>query len=394
MDLPSKIGRYEVVRLLGQGGMGRVVLAKDTVLGRRVAVKTLRDDLGLPPELKASLTERMRNEAKAAAALSHPNMVTLFDMGEDEALGLYLVFEYVEGPTLRERLTDGPLAPLEVAKLARELGAALTHAHEAAVIHRDVKPENVILAKTGAKLADFGIARVPDSTLTQGGVMMGTPAYSAPEALAKGDFSAASDQFSLAATLYEALGGRRAFAGEDALEIATKVATLDPEPLSEGEPELGRRLVMGRAFGVLSRALAKDKTRRYLTCQAFGDALAASIDVRQSGAYATLPPPSHGSSIVPRATRRWQNLVAAGGLLVIATLVILGRRGEEQGASLSRTQNELERALASASASSRAPPPKPKLAPPRPTATAASAPTDAGAADAPPGPTLLAPQPL
>jgi serine/threonine-protein kinase len=226
MDLPSRIGRYDVEHLLGQGGMGRVLLARDTVLGREVALKVLRDDLGLTPELKAQLVHRMRQEARAAAALSHPAMVTLHDMGEDEHVGLYLVFERIVGPTLRERLHEkGALPPAEVARLARALGSALTHAHAAGVVHRDVKPENVMLSPVGPKLTDFGIARLPDSTLTRASTVLGTPAYSAPEAIASGAFGAQSDQFSLAATLYEALTGKRAFPGDDALMVATRVAT-------------------------------------------------------------------------------------------------------------------------------------------------------------------------
>ena len=360
MDLPTRIGRYDVVRLLGQGGMGRVVLANDSVLGRRVAIKTLRDDLGLPPDLRDRLKERMRNEAKAAAALSHPNMVTLHDMGEDPVLGLYLVFEYVEGPTLRERVADGPMTPLEVAKLGRELGSALTHAHASGVIHRDVKPENVILSKTGGKLTDFGIARIPDSTLTTAGATMGTPAYSAPEALALGEFSAFSDQFSLGALLYEALSGTRAFAGEDARVTASMIATTDPTPLANAESEGSRKLVMRRVDGVLMRALAKQKEVRYASCEAFGDALAAAIDTRSSGAFATLPPSSHSLSLIPGATtRRWQNLVAGLGLLVIVGLVLLGRRSNDD-----KHDPPTPDAGPSASASVSAKPP-PNVTPPR-----------------------------
>ena len=360
MDLPTRIGRYDVVRLLGQGGMGRVVLANDSVLGRRVAIKTLRDDLGLPPDLRDRLKERMRNEAKAAAALSHPNMVTLHDMGEDPVLGLYLVFEYVEGPTLRERVADGPMTPLEVAKLGRELGSALTHAHASGVIHRDVKPENVILSKTGGKLTDFGIARIPDSTLTTAGATMGTPAYSAPEALALGEFSAFSDQFSLGALLYEALSGTRAFAGEDARVTASMIATTDPTPLANAESEGSRKLVMRRVDGVLMRALAKQKEIRYASCEAFGDALAAAIDTRSSGAFATLPPSSHSLSLIPGATtRRWQNLVAGLGLLVIVGLVLLGRRSSDD-----KHDPLTPDAGPSASASVSAKPP-PNVTPPR-----------------------------
>jgi serine/threonine protein kinase len=207
----ARIGRYEIELLLGQGGMGRVFLARDTVLGRDVAIKVLRDDLGLTPELRAQLVERMRQEARATATLSHPAMVTLHDMGEDDRVGLYLVFERIAGPTVRERLHEtGPLPHAEIAQIARALGSALTHAHVAGVVHRDVKPENVMLSAVGPKLTDLGIARLPDSTLTRTTTVLGTPAYSAPEALASGTFGPESDQFSMAATLYEALTGQRA----------------------------------------------------------------------------------------------------------------------------------------------------------------------------------------
>jgi serine/threonine-protein kinase len=221
--LPRAIGRYDVVRLLGEGAMGRVLLAHDKVLDREVALKHLRADLAIPRDVRAALVTRMQHEARAAARVPHPNLVVLHDMGEDPVVGLFLVFEFVDGPTLKERLFDGPLSPVEVARLARELGAALTCAHSAGVLHRDVKPENVMLSRAGAKMADFGIARVPDSTLTHQGGLLGTPAYSAPETFASGAFSPASDQFSLAATVYEAASGKRAFPGDDAVSVAAKI---------------------------------------------------------------------------------------------------------------------------------------------------------------------------
>src|SRR4051812_16153817 len=138
--------------------MGRVLLAHDPVLGRDVAVKHLRGDLKIPREVRQGLLARMRHEARAAARVAHPNLVVLHDMGEDPAVGLYLVFEYVEGPTLKQRLRgEAPLSPAETANLARELGDALTTAHEAGILHRDVKPENLMLARKGGKIADFGI---------------------------------------------------------------------------------------------------------------------------------------------------------------------------------------------------------------------------------------------
>jgi serine/threonine-protein kinase len=329
-ELPRRIGRYDVLRLLGQGGMGRVLLARDSVLGRFVAVKILRGDLGLPPESQRALFARMEQEAKAAAAIDHPNIVTLHDMGEEAPVGLYLVFELVTGPTLRERIAEGPIDLDVVARMARALGDALTTAHEAGVIHRDVKPENVILSKHGAKLTDFGIARLPDSTLTVAtvgaGVVLGTPAYSAPEALASGDFSPRSDQFSLACTLYEALGSKRAYQGEDALATAAKIANEPPPPLPF---TVADTRLLARLDNVLARALAKEPEKRFPTCRALGEALAGVIEARvfeTPRPDSSTPPPR---SIIPRATRRVHNLIAAAALLVIVGLIVFGQpRGE------------------------------------------------------------------
>jgi serine/threonine-protein kinase len=296
-----------------------------------VALKILRDDLGLTPELKTQLIDRMRQEARAAAALSHPAMVTLHDMGEDDHVGLYLVFERILGPTLRERLHDkGPLPPADVAKLARALGAALTHAHAAGVVHRDVKPENVMLSPVGPKLTDFGIARLPDSTLTRASTVLGTPAYSAPEALASGAFGAHSDQFSLAATLYEVLTGKRAFPGDDALAVATRVASAKHTAPTRALPVL-------RGFShvdvIFDRALAKDAKRRFASCEAFGSALAAELEGANAASMMT---PVPRSSIVTRATRRWQNIAALAAVVVIVALVVVGRfrDADEDGVSL------------------------------------------------------------
>src|SRR5688572_22724402 len=133
--LPEQIGRYRVLRLLGQGAMGRVLLAHDPILDRDVAIKLLRDDLNLPSEQRLALLERMRQEARASARVTHPNIVALHDMGEDEKLGLYLVFEFLDGETLKDRLARGQLGPEACARLARELGDALTTAHKAGVLH-------------------------------------------------------------------------------------------------------------------------------------------------------------------------------------------------------------------------------------------------------------------
>ena len=374
---PAKIGRYEVERVLGQGGMGRVYLARDPVLGRRVAVKVLRDDLGLPPDVKAELTQRMQQEARAAAAIAHPNLVTLHDMGEDDANGLYLVFEYVEGPTLRERVAKGPLSPHEVAKMATELGSALAFAHDAGVVHRDVKPENVLLSKVGAKLADFGIARLPDSTLTKAGTLLGTPAYSAPEAIARAEHSPASDQFSLACTLYEAIGGRRAFVGDDALSVVAKIANEEPPPLAPTAEDPRLRLLYARVDAALAKGFAKDPAARFRSCSALGTMVAGAIEPPSSGAFPTLRAAemeafSHRTSIVPRPVRRAQNVFAGIALVVIVLLVVLGRR---------RAAEDAPRPDPSASASApatSAPAPRPRPAPSARPSAAPSAEADAG----------------
>jgi serine/threonine-protein kinase len=289
-SLPAWIGRYEILRLLGRGAMGRVLLARDPVLDRSVAVKLLRDDLRLLPEQLEALVDRMRQEARASARVAHPNIVALFDMGEDPELGLYLVFEYADGVTLKERLLHGPLGATLAAKLARETGDALSTAHQAGVLHRDIKPENLILTSTGSKVADFGIARVPDSTLTRDGGLLGTPAYSAPESIAKGLFSPASDQFSMAATLYEAISQCRAFPGEDAVTVASRIGTDEAPPIARScglSPHVDQ---------VLARAMSKDPAQRFDSAREFGMALAEALELMPRSALPTLPDERHALS--------------------------------------------------------------------------------------------------
>ncbi|MGC4092103.1 MAG: serine/threonine-protein kinase [Polyangiaceae bacterium] len=313
-SLPVSIGRYEVVRLLGRGAMGRVLLARDPVLSRSVAVKLLRDDLRLPPEQLDGLVERMRQEARASARIVHPNIVSLFDMGEEAEHGLFLVFEYADGSTLKERLKRNPVGPQAAAKLAREIGDALSTAHAAGVLHRDIKPDNIILTSTGSKIADFGIARVPDSTLTRDGGLLGTPAYSAPECILHGTFSPASDQFSMAATLYEALSQTRAFPGADAVAVANRITTEDVSPIAAAcglNPHVDE---------VLGRALAKNPADRYDSAREFGFALAEGLEVAPRTAMATLPDTRHHE--LERAAERSNTRLAVGGAAVGALLAV------------------------------------------------------------------------
>jgi serine/threonine-protein kinase len=315
-NVPAELGRYTVVRLHAQGAMGRVLLAHDPVLDRDVAVKLLRDDLGLAEEQKQALVDRMRQEARAAARVAHPNIVALHDMGEDPEWGLYLVFEYLEGSTLKERLERGSLGAIASARLACELGSALTTAHEAGVLHRDVKPENIILSTTGAKIADFGIARMPDSTLTQGGGLLGTPAYSAPEAVSGGRFSPKSDQFSMASTLYEAISGKRAFPGDDAIAVSNKISTDEPLPCASSAG------VDLHVDTVLARAFSKDPRNRFDTCEEFGNAVSEALRMAPRSAMPTLPDELHRATAETPGVRVAR--AATGGIAVGAMLAILG----------------------------------------------------------------------
>jgi eukaryotic-like serine/threonine-protein kinase len=313
--IPSQVGRYQIVRLLGRGAMGQVLLAHDPVLDRPVAIKHLRHDLVLTPEQYTALTRRMEQEARASARVSHPNLVALHDMGQDATVGLFLVFEYVEGQTLKERLATGPLSAGEAARLSRQLGGALGMAHAASVLHRDIKPENVILSRTGAKVADFGIARLPDSTLTIPGNLLGTPAYSAPEAIEQGSFSPQSDQFSLASTLFEAISGRRAFPGDEAVAVATLVQTFEPPPIA---PLFH---LDARVDTILARAFAKHPASRYPSCEEFGNALGDALETHFRSSMITQPDGHHRALSAPAPSRRHPRapvIAAAAAVFVLA----------------------------------------------------------------------------
>jgi serine/threonine-protein kinase len=247
--------------------------------------------------------------------VSHPNIVALHDMGEDPEFGLYLVFEYVEGVTLKERLERGPLGAVASARLATEIGSALTVAHEAGVLHRDIKPENILLAPTLSKIADFGIARIPDSTLTLAGGLLGTPAYSAPEAVSDGKFSPKSDQFSMAATLYEAISGKRAFPGNEAVVVARKISTEEPVPMAHGAG------VDAHVDVVLARAFSKDPRGRFDTCEEFGNALSEALRMAPRSAMPTAPDKVHRQAAEGGGLRVAQ--VATGGVAIGVMLAIV-----------------------------------------------------------------------
>ena len=248
-------GRYKLVRKLGTGGMANVYLAEDQELGRRVAIKILNDRHAHDDQF----VERFRREAKNAAGLSHPNIVSIYDRGEAGGT-YYIAMEYLEGRTLKELIvTRGP-SPIPVAvDYARQVLAALGFAHRNGIVHRDIKPHNVIVGSDGrVKVTDFGIARSGASQMTEAGSIIGTAQYLSPEQARGAPVSPASDIYSVGIVLYEMLTGSVPFTGETPLEIAMKHLSSTPEPPSARRPEVPPEL-----DAVVLRALAKDPALRY-----------------------------------------------------------------------------------------------------------------------------------
>src|SRR5436305_3140136 len=272
-------GRYTVARELGRGGMATVYLATDVKLGRRVAIKVL------PPTTRAYLgSGRFQREVLFAAQLSHPHIVPLFEADEADGL-LFYVMEYVEGESLQDRLArDGPLAVEDAIRIAAEVGDALEYAHESGVIHRDIKPGNILLSRGHAMVSDFGIAKVllESGTATGGaitgtGITVGTAEYMSPEqASGEKRIDARSDVYALAAVLYEMLAAEPPSTGPSRRAIAARVLTEAPRPIHPIRPSLPAHIERALAAG-----LAKLAADRPPTAHAFVDLLTRPIPGRR-----------------------------------------------------------------------------------------------------------------
>ena len=252
-------GRYQVVRKLGAGGMANVYLAEDQELGRRVAIKILNDRHAGDEQF----VERFRREAKNAAALSHPNIVSIYDRGEAEGT-YYIAMEYLDGRTLKELIVQRGPAPVTVSvEYARQVLSALRFAHRHGIVHRDIKPHNVLVDAEGrVKVTDFGIARAGASQMTEAGSIVGTAQYLSPEQARGGDVDQRSDLYSLGVVLYELITGTLPFNGDTPVEIAMKHLSTVPEPPSERRPDIPRDLDL-----IVMRALAKDPDDRYASAE-------------------------------------------------------------------------------------------------------------------------------
>jgi eukaryotic-like serine/threonine-protein kinase len=331
--------RYRLEATLGEGGMARVFKGTDQVLGRPVAVKVLADRYAGDDRF----VTRFRREASAAAGLNHPNIVSVFDTGDD-GRDHYIVMEFVEGETLAHRLRrEGALDPDLAGRIAEEVATALQAAHDRGLVHRDVKPGNVMIDPEGRiKVMDFGIARAAaDDTLTQTGAVLGTAAYLSPEQ-ARGDrVDARSDLYSLGCVLYEMLGGRPPFTGESPVSIAYRHVNDAPDPPSAHHPGVPPELE-----AVVMRALEKDPERRYGTA----DELRAAVAAARGAGVPTAPmaAPGGDTQVMPvaappvtvppppdrRAVRsglpRWLPLaLVAAAVLALAGILALALAGDE-----------------------------------------------------------------
>ncbi|MDR6227241.1 Stk1 family PASTA domain-containing Ser/Thr kinase [Desmospora profundinema] len=261
-------GRYEVISRVGGGGMAVVYKARDVLLNRFVAIKVLNESLSNDSEF----VRRFSREAQAAASLSHPNVVSVYDVGQERHTH-YIVMEYIEGPTLKEYIQQySPLTSEEIVSIASQICDALSHAHENEIVHRDIKPHNILLGYNGrAKVTDFGIARATSSsTITQAGSVMGSVHYFSPEQARGGVIGAKSDIYSLGVVMYEMVTGELPFDGDSAISIAMKHLqdpVPDPSTLNADVPQHIRDIIM--------RAMDKDPDRRFTSAREMKQAVDA-----------------------------------------------------------------------------------------------------------------------
>ena len=321
----SRLGPYEILSPLGAGGMGEVYKARDTRLGRTVAIKVLPDHLSSP-----EARQRLAREAKTISALSHSHICALYDVGNQDGVE-YLVMEYLEGETLAERLARGAVPIAQTLRFGGEIASALEAAHRRGIAHRDLKPANVMLTRSGVKLLDFGLAKVlspvgpienlttapTEADLTREGTILGTVAYMAPEQIEGKPMDARTDIFALGIVLYEMATGKKAFSGTSQASLLSNVLRAEPPPISAAQP--GSPPALDRLVRV---CLAKDPAERWQSAHDVG---------LQLGSIADGTPTQSGMRAVRGAGRaRWIPwLVAAIAFAVAAAAFLLRPRAPE-----------------------------------------------------------------
>jgi predicted ATPase len=294
----AKLGPYEIVSLLGAGGMGEVYRARDTRLGRTVAVKVLPECLSQRPDLR----QRLEQEARTISKLSHPNICTLHDIGHHEGMD-FLVLEFVEGKTLRELLSSGNLPMRKIIPIAVQVADGLAKAHEIGIIHRDLKPENLMVSPEAVKILDFGLAKLAyaneaqpatcttDDLQTHPDIVLGTVGYMSPEQASDRALDFRSDQFSFGLVLYEMATGKRAFQKRTAAQTLLAIVRDEPEPIGSVNPEIPPPFSW-----IVERCLAKDPEKRYFSTR---DLVRDLVAIRDRLLYLQLKPPEARPSNLP-----------------------------------------------------------------------------------------------
>jgi serine/threonine protein kinase len=281
----EQIGRYKILDEIGRGAMGVVYRAQDPAIGRVVAIKTIRLNDLVDPSEQLKLRDRLLREAQSAGILSHPGIVTIYDVAEEGGVA-YIAMECVEGPTLERMVVSDPPDGRLVLDILTQTAAALDYAHKRGIVHRDIKPANIMIhERSTAKIADFGVARIQSHQMTQIGSMIGTPNYMSPEQIQGQSVDGRSDQFSLAVIAYELLTGEKPFTGESIPALAFKIVQEDPMPVHRLNQTLEWPVDT-----VLKRALSKKPADRYPTCSDF--AFAVENACRPSKGWSPIAPGS------------------------------------------------------------------------------------------------------
>lgn len=300
MSNVRRFGRYEIQRVLGRGGMGTVHLAQDPLIGRTVAIKEIRLDSSDDEEGRREIEERFRREFRAAGKLSHPNVVTIFDVGQGGG-SYFIAMEYVEGMSLAERLKKEPKPPHpELCKLASQIASGLDYAHANNIVHRDIKPGNVLLTRDGRpKITDFGLVKMLTSELTMTGTVLGTPAFMSPEQVMGSNVDGKSDQFSFAVILYLMLTGDQPFAAEHPSAILYKIVH-EPPPRPQ---ELNIQLPTA-VDEIILRALSKKPEDRYPDCSTLANELSAVLEPTASQGTVSVPQQDPTSDAPPPTAQK------------------------------------------------------------------------------------------
>ncbi len=336
---PERIGGYEILSELGRGAMGVVYRGRDAAIGRPVAIKVIRIDAGTTMQQGAELRQRLIREASVAGNISHPGIVTVYQLGE-EGDAVFIAMEFVEGSSLESLLANATHDRDWVLDILAQIAVALDYAHKANVVHRDIKPANILVRSDGrVKIADFGIAKLTagaTSGMTGTGMSVGSPAYMSPEQVQATAIDGRSDQFALATMAFQMLAGRMPFKGNTAVTLMFQIVTADPFA-----PQTGDIPLAPNVRAVLARALSKNPNDRFPTCAAFIQELTTAVEGKTTGVrpasaiphtpapaplVSTPPPapapfvPASAPAHQPAASKSWMLFPIIGGLLTLALI--------------------------------------------------------------------------